>query len=219
LRAWTPALKDPDPARRREALEQLAALNGEHANAPLRELTEAVAAGLKDEELTVRARAAVLLSTGQDPKTARSALIRGLDPLSDVLQRRQALGLPSEEVVAYGAAVVASLGSFRDDRAVAALVSFLKKNARVVYASVMESTLDALLDYGTLDAVSAVVQYLGVLEGLGTVSHSQLVHDRLLDLARERDLSGVPDFSMKGSPEWKRWLEKNRRAFPTKLSG
>lgn len=85
LRQHAKALRSDDSAKRIAALESIAALTAEHANAPSPTVAKQLVKQLGAEDLNVQRRAAELLGEGQHQATALDGLIRKLPSVDEDL--------------------------------------------------------------------------------------------------------------------------------------
>lgn len=186
LRRLKKLARSKDPKERIEALQGLASLSSEHANAPSPDAAECIA-GFLDEELSAaRVSAVVALLEGQHPEVVVAALSAEVADLgrdwkaAEAYLQEWALGKvegpqsgnPKERaefsahvrVLHYGPYVVQALGKLPDDRSSAALVEVLGWPVESTPAAFLRTAALSALELRTLAGAQAVIDLLEDLD-------------------------------------------------------
>ncbi len=217
-----PELEAPEVERRLDALAEVAALTGEHANAPGEAVAEALAAALEDDALRVREEAVRLLVDGQHPERTVRALV---DVMKDFQRNMWTLvawltGPDGErgtiaEAMDYLETVGDVAGGVRDDRVAKELADLLLAYPEEMRGQpVAMAATGSLLRLGTRDAVRAVIRQLRPWSDDG---RSLAIHEALEEFAEDRELPAAPEAGPDAAKAWDAWLKKNARALPSKL--
>lgn len=222
LKRLKPELESKDERTRMGALSAVAELTDEHSNAPTKAVAQALADALYDDRLAVRSHAIRLLADGQHPEVAVTAIAKvygqfesDMWTLVATLMGEKGERGSVDDAMRYLEDSVRAGRGLRDDRIVKSMSSLLLAYPTEMRGEpVAMATTDALLELGTQGAVSAVVQTLGQTQD---DTRKRRIHMALVRVADEKEIDKRPSFDKKPEREWKAWLKKNKKSFPSKL--
>ncbi|MFT5153506.1 MAG: hypothetical protein ACI841_003507 [Planctomycetota bacterium] len=218
----SPGLSSEDARDRIEALDEIAALTEEHENAPSKAVAKVLAKALEDDFLRVRDRAAMLISDGQHPEIAVTAM---LSVMSDIRASMwtlvETLMGPKHErgnvgdAMNYLETVMDSCGYLRDDRIVKALGETLMAYPTEMRGQpVAMAATRSLLALGTRDSLKTVLKQFKTFR---FDNEYENIHHALTLLAADLDIEEFPEWSVEADEEWERWSNKYSRRISSKL--
>ncbi len=221
------AFKTSDANKRAAALTALGDLSRGLADAGAsKTVGKALARGLEDDELDVRAAALVQFAWGRHVDTTVPALGAMLDELrKDILKRVTNPDEQEQDWAKRGVRVYQDgariLSYYRDDRAVEFLVKeieALPKNTNMEghAARLIGPLADALLELGSADAVETAVRRAGYFTGEHQESTARVLHASLARFATKFGHAG-PEYSELYGVAWDDWLEEWGKDLPKKL--
>lgn len=216
-------LQSDDPTVRIRALRDVADLRDDHENAPSKAAAKVLAEALEDEKLSVRKVAVQLLVRDQHPEVAIDALVelystfRGdmLDLVPTLTGRKEEHG-NGLEAMDYLRISMRAAENLPDDRVADALRAVLVAFPTEMHGQpVAMAASDALLSFGTIEAVEAVVRQFNSKPQPREASR---IHNALERFADELDVEPAEKEEDDSYADvWGAWLKKHRRALPRKL--
>ncbi len=230
LAAFSTSFKPSDGSARVEAINVLGDSSRSLPDGGAgKAVARALARGLLDEELEVRAASIAQLGWGRHVDTAIEQLGDGLSDLLKQLDRR--LTRPDEESRTYVGRATrivgdasAALANYRDDRSVELLVVQLRsldKNStggNNLSTRVLGPMSAAVLSLGTQDAVEAAVRQTQTYVGAGGAQQApaKILHAELSKFAVAFG-QAPPEYSENVSVAWNQWWEKVGDRLPKSL--
>ncbi len=222
LKRLAPDLKSEDVDKRLRALEAVADLATDHANAPFKGAAEVLVEALEDDKLVVQAAAFRYLSDGQHPETSVVGYVKRIKWFKGHMWTLVAdMTGPNEEHGGVGDAMdvlkrAVSCGEdLRDDRVVDALSGLLNAFPTEMRGEpVAMAASRALLSLGTVDAAKTVIKQFGALDD---ASKMRQVHFALVTFGNRLEIEEMPEFSENVESAWTVWLRKNQKLVPKKL--
>lgn len=227
LAAFDRAFSARDPAQRVAAL---AALGQDTRTLPDKgvgkPVAKALAKGLTDEELDVRAAAVEQLSYGRDVDTAIAALgpflEDGLAALEGCIGRDDK---DARDGLSRGSVLFQNgchaLETYRDDRSVAVLAPLLAKlkahpDEGGLAELLVEDLATSALTLGTQGAVAAAVKLTKALGAPTSKAAAEKLHQALSAFAKHVGRE-PPEWREDLAAAWQAWFEANKGKFPEKL--
>ena len=217
-------LESEDLSVRIRALRGVADLRDDHENAPSKAAAKVLADALEDDKLAVRKVAVQLLVKDQHPEVAIDALVdlygtfRGdmLDLVPSLTGRKEERG-NGIEAMDYLQVAMRAAEDLPDDRVADALRAVLVAFPTEMHGEpVAMAASDALLSFGTIDAVEAVVRQFN---SKPRDRQARRIHSALEGFAADLEVPPA-EKSKEGDSYadiWGAWLKKHRRGLPRKL--
>jgi hypothetical protein len=193
-----------DLAERMTALEEAAALTGEHSNHRSKAVAEFLVRGFEDDSLGVRARAAELIGTGQHVKVALAELTGALSDVRkalDAAAEQNGAAALDPDSMRYAAAMLGALSQLPDDRSLKAVLGFLEASAKQEwFPAVHVPGAVALIRLGQRDGVEWVASTLSELDPKGRSRVATALAERAASL--EGEVGGMPDVTGDALQTW-----------------
>lgn len=261
LREQRAAFRSPDAAARVRALEAVAALTRAHTNLPTPAVAKFLGDALKDESLEVRFAGVRLLVDGQHRGEAVRGILRGLEEAQrtwrKVEQRlvegeaapdagRANVAVTVDELTSvpdYVETVLSALSHVQDERALQALLSYLRSPLESTPGRFLVAASEATLAFDTRKGTEAVINLLeqielglaqgsiprrfagaeggsslldmlkAPLENAGNDDYTAIVTE-LYEYAASKRLAAPADAAQAKSLGWKAWLASVQAALP-----
>ncbi|MGQ0552239.1 MAG: hypothetical protein ACT4PU_03375 [Planctomycetota bacterium] len=227
LTDFNKAFGNKDVAQRVAALTALGDLTRTTPEAGTsKAVAKALAKGLEDDELEVRAAAVGQLAWGRDVDTVINAFKKFMEDQRTQIDRR--MGRPDDESKAYinrGTAVFnnacRAISNYRDDRTEEMLSSLLRSlransESNNTATRLVGGLARATLEMGTADAVDAAVKQTQTYTGDYQEPAARRLHEALASFATKAG-AAPPEWSDLFYVSWQNWFQEHKDKFPKKL--
>lgn len=229
LADFTKAFKSRKPPERSAAITALGDLSRTLADKGVsKPMARALAEGLRDDELEVRAAAVGQLAWGRQVDTVIAAFEDMLEDQRKQIDKRITRPDPeSRDYVGRGSRLYGdacrALANYRDDRSAAALTDQIKNlrpntDSNNLSTRIVGDLARSILSLGTADGVEATVQQTQVYsqdDGFQD-SAARALHEALAEFSTVKGVA-PPEFSQTYYVAWHDWFEANGKLFPKKL--